>query len=445
MDSHGNLTTIAALEGPLMGSVRVPGDKSISHRAVLFSAMAQGTSRLSGVLDSDDVRSSVRAVQQLGASVSLEKMADGSLAGGITGWGASGPKQPDEPIDCGNSGTTVRLLMGILAPWDCKVTLTGDNSLCSRPMRRVTTPLIRMGARFYPEDKDTLPLEIQGTKALKGIEYESPVASAQVKTAVLLAGVFADGTTSVTEPSPSRNHTELMLPLYGVNTTAASGMGGVDGSAVMNACEVDVPGDPSSAAFLACAAALVPESAIQIEDVSLNPARIGFLRTLEQMGVDASRRSVGSAGKELSGIISVQYCDKLHGCEVPAEKIASLVDEVPVLSLVAAHARGITVFRGVEELRVKETDRIAAIIEGLGLLGVNAWMDGNDLYIEGNPDLEIPEGLVFDSKGDHRLAMTWALAGLTGSGAPVQVRDFQSVSVSYPGFMEDIRALVRVS
>lgn len=445
MDSHGNLTTIAALEGPLMGSVRVPGDKSISHRAVLFSAMAQGTSRLSGVLDSDDVRSSVRAVQQLGASVSLEKMADGSLAGGITGWGASGPKQPDEPIDCGNSGTTVRLLMGILAPWDCKVTLTGDNSLCSRPMRRVTTPLIRMGARFYPEDKDTLPLEIQGTKALKGIEYESPVASAQVKTAVLLAGVFADGTTSVTEPSPSRNHTEFMLPLYGVNTTAASGMGGVDGSAVMNACEVDVPGDPSSAAFLACAAALVPGSAIQIEDVSLNPARIGFLRTLEQMGVDASRRSVGSAGKELSGIISVQYCDKLHGCEVPAEKIASLVDEVPVLSLVAAHARGITVFRGVEELRVKETDRIAAIIEGLGLLGVNAWMDGNDLYIEGNPDLEIPEGLVFDSKGDHRLAMTWALAGLTGSGAPVQVRDFQSVSVSYPGFMEDIRTLVRVS
>lgn len=445
MDSHGNLTTIAALEGPLMGSVRVPGDKSISHRAVLFSAMAQGTSRLSGVLDSDDVRSSVRAVQQLGASVSLEKMADGSLAGGITGWGASGPKQPDEPIDCGNSGTTVRLLMGILAPWDCKVTLTGDSSLCSRPMRRVTTPLIRMGVRFYPEDKDTLPLEIQGTKALKGIEYESPVASAQVKTAVLLAGVFADGTTSVTEPSPSRNHTELMLPLYGVNTTAASGMGSVDGPAVMNACEVDVPGDPSSAAFLACAAALVPGSAIQIEDVSLNPARIGFLRTLEQMGVDASRRSVGSAGKELSGIISVQYCDKLHGCEVPAEKIASLVDEVPVLSLVAAHARGITVFRGVEELRVKETDRIAAIIEGLGLLGVNAWMDGSDLYIEGNPDLEIPEGLVFDSRGDHRLAMTWALAGLTGSGASVQVRDFQSVSVSYPGFMEDIRALVRVS
>ena len=213
----------------------------------------------------------------------------------------------------------------------------------------------------------------------------------------------------------------------------------------MHACEIDVPGDPSSAAFLACAAALVPGSAIQIENVSLNPARIGFLRTLEQMGVDASRRSVGSAGKELSGIISVQYCEKLHGCEVPAEKIASLVDEVPVLSLVAAHAHGVTVFRGVEELRLKETDRVAGIIEGLSLLGVNAWMDGNDLYIEGDPDLKVPEGIVFDSKGDHRFAMTWALAGLTGGGAPVQVRGFESVSVSYPGFMEDIRSLVRVS
>ena len=170
MDTHGNSITIAALEGPLMGSVRVPGDKSISHRAVLFSAMAQGTSRLSGVLDSDDVRSSVRAVQQLGASVNLEKMADGSLAGGITGWGPAGPKQPDAPIDCGNSGTTSRLLMGILAPWECKVTLTGDDSLQRRPMRRVTTPIVRMGARFYPEDKDTLPLEVCGTKGLRGIE-----------------------------------------------------------------------------------------------------------------------------------------------------------------------------------------------------------------------------------------------------------------------------------
>ena len=285
-------------------------------------------------------------------------------------------------------------------------------------------------------------MTVRGTHPLRAIDYDSPVASAQVKTAVLLAGVGAEGITRVVEPSPSRNHTELMLPRFGVQTTAASGMAQVSGPASMQACEIDVPGDSSSAAFLACAAALTPGSAIQIEGVSLNPARIGFLRTLEQMGVDASRRGVTSAGKELSGIISVQYCEDLHGCEVPAEKIASLVDEVPVLALVAAHARGITVFREVNELRVKETDRIAAIIDGLAKLGVNAWMDGNDLYIEGDPDLKVPEGLRFSSGGDHRLAMTWALVGLTGT-VPVRIDGFEAVSVSYPGFLDDIASLVR--
>ncbi len=442
MDTQAKTMTIEPLEGPLTGSVHVPGDKSISHRAVLFAAMAEGTTRLSGVLDSDDVRSSVRAVQQLGARVALEKMADGSLAGGITGWGAQGPHTPDAPIDCGNSGTTVRLLMGILAPWNIEVELTGDDSLRRRPMLRVTAPLSRMGARFYPEDRGTLPLTVRGTRPLRAIDYDSPIASAQVKTAVLLAGVGAEGITRVVEPSPSRNHTELMLPRFGVQTMAASGMAQVSGPASMQACEIDVPGDPSSAAFLACAAALTPGSAIQIEGVSLNPARIGFLRTLEQMGVDASRRGVTSAGKELSGIISVRYCEDLHGCEVPAEKIASLVDEVPVLALVAAHARGITVFREVNELRVKETDRIAAIVDGLAKLGVNAWMDGNDLYIEGDPDLKAPEGLRFSSGGDHRLAMIWALVGLTGT-VPVRIDGFEAVSVSYPGFLDDIASLAR--
>lgn len=442
MDTQAKTMTIEPLEGPLTGSVHVPGDKSISHRAVLFAAMAEGTTRLSGVLDSDDVRSSVRAVQQLGARVALEKMADGSLAGGITGWGAQGPHTPDVPIDCGNSGTTVRLLMGILAPWNIEVELTGDDSLRRRPMLRVTAPLSRMGARFYPEDRGTLPLTVRGTRPLRAIDYDSPIASAQVKTAVLLAGVRAEGITRVVEPSLSRNHTELMLPRFGVQTMAASGMAQVSGPASMQACEIDVPGDPSSAAFLACAAALTPGSAIQIEGVSLNPARIGFLRTLEQMGVDASRRGVTSAGKELSGIISVRYCEDLHGCEVPAEKIASLVDEVPVLALVAAHARGITVFREVNELRVKETDRIAAIVDGLAKLGVSAWMDGNDLYIEGDPDLKAPEGLRFSSGGDHRLAMTWALVGLTGT-VPVRIDGFEAVSVSYPGFLDDIASLAR--
>lgn len=442
MERQDGPTIIEPLEGPLRGSARVPGDKSISHRAVLFAAMAEGTSRLSGVLDSDDVRSSVRAVQQLGAQVALEKAADGSLEGGITGWGDAGPATPDAAIDCGNSGTTARLLMGILASWDRKIELTGDESLRRRPMRRVSAPLAKMGAHVRPEGRDTLPLTICGTDSPRALDYDSPVASAQVKTAILLAGVRAAGTTRVNEPAPSRNHTELMLPEFGVPTTAASGVAEVTGPARMRACEVRVPGDPSSAAFLACAAALVPGSAIQIEDVSLNPARIGFLRTLEQMGVDASRRSVSSSGKELSGIISVRYREGLHGCEVPADKIASLVDEVPVLSLVAAHAHGITVFRGIDELRVKESDRVAAILEGLSQLGVNAWAEGSDLFIEGDPSLRVPEGLLFSSARDHRLAMTWALAGLTG-GVAVAVADFDSVSVSYPGFLADIRSLVR--
>ncbi|MDO4443587.1 MAG: 3-phosphoshikimate 1-carboxyvinyltransferase [Slackia sp.] len=431
---------IDPLEAPLRGIVRMPGDKSISHRAVLFAAMAQGTSRLSGVLDSDDVRASVHAVERLGARVSLEKMADGSLAGDIAGWGAAGPRVPDGPIDCGNSGTTARLLMGMLSSWDIEVELTGDASLRRRPMRRVTAPLEKMGARFFPEGDATLPLTVRGTSAPHAVDYDSPVASAQVKTALLLAGIRAAGTTRITEPAPSRNHTELMLPRFGVAVASEPGTVRVKGPATMRACAIRVPGDPSSAAFPACAAALVPGSAVRIEGVSLNPSRIGFVRVLERMGVDAATRIDSHAGGEPAGAISVRYCDDLHACDVPAESIASLIDEVPVLCLVAAYARGTTVFHGVSELRVKETDRIAGIIDGLSAIGVHAWMEGDDLHIEGNPGLSVPDGVEFASKGDHRLAMTWALVGFTG-GASVRVADFESVSVSYPGFLADIRSL----
>ena len=279
-------TLIEPLARPLSGAVRVPGDKSISHRSVLFSAMAEGTSHVSGVLDSADVRSSIGAVRALGAEVNLEKRPDGSLAGDIRGWGGLGPSQPEGAIDCGNSGTTVRLLMGVLAPWDITVELTGDDSLRRRPMRRIAAPLELMGARFAPEGATTLPLSIAGTRGLAAISHDSPVASAQLKTAILLAGIFASGTTSVHEPAPSRNHTELMLPGFGVDVEAAPGEASVAGGQSLHACDVDVPGDPSSAAFMACAAALRPDSAIDIENVSLNEARIGFARVLERMGAD---------------------------------------------------------------------------------------------------------------------------------------------------------------
>lgn len=435
-------TLIEPLARPLSGAVRVPGDKSISHRSVLFSAMAEGTSRVSGVLDSADVRSSIGAVRALGAEVNFEKRPDGSLAGDIRGWGGLGPSQPEGAIDCGNSGTTVRLLMGVLAPWDITVELTGDDSLRRRPMRRIAAPLELMGARFAPEGATTLPLSITGTRGLAAISYDSPVASAQLKTAILLAGIFASGTTSVHEPALSRNHTELMLPSFGVDVEAAPGEASVAGGQSLHACDVDVPGDPSSAAFMACAAALRPGSAIDIENVSLNEARIGFARVLERMGADITLKPTGSAGEEPCGTISVSYVEHLHSCEVAGREIASLVDEIPVLALVAAHAEGTTVFHEVGELRVKETDRLAAILEGLSKLGVRAWAEGDDLHIEGKPGLVAPEGLVFDSLGDHRLAMTWSLVGFTGAH-PVSIRDFEAVRVSYPGFRADIERLAK--
>ena len=435
-------TEIAPLSGPMHGAITVPGDKSISHRAVLFSAMAEGTSRVTGVLDSEDVRSSIRCVRAPGAEVSLEKQPDGSLAGGITGWGAKGPKQPDEPLNCGNSGTTARLLMGILAPWDIRVTLSGDDSLSTRPMRRITAPLMKMGVRFEPEGREHLPITEIGNRNLRAIEYDAPMASAQLKTAVLLAGAYASGITTLREPARSRNHTELMLPEYGVPTTASDLLSSVEGPHVLQASEVNVPGDPSSAAFLVCAAALCPDSAIQIENVSLNTARIGFTRTLERMGAEVSVACMAVSGKEPSGIIQVCYTPNLKGCEIPSQHIASVIDEIPILSLVAAHASGVTVFRDVSELRVKETDRLAAIIDGLALLGVDAWADGDDLFIEGQPDLKVPEGLEFDSKGDHRLAMTWAVAGMI-AGVPVRVKGFESVNISYPGFLQDMERLAR--
>ncbi|MEG0070497.1 MAG: 3-phosphoshikimate 1-carboxyvinyltransferase [Raoultibacter sp.] len=437
-----NTMIINPLQKPLDGSTRVPGDKSISHRAILFSAMAEGTSRVSGVLDSDDVRSSVEAVQALGAVVSLEKQVDGSLSGGITGWGAKGPRQPSAAIDCGNSGTTVRLLMGVVAPWDIKVTLTGDDSLKRRPMRRIAVPLMKMGVGFEPDGQEHLPITVVGNPRLKAITYDSPMASAQLKTAVLLAGVYAQGKTTVNEPAPSRNHTEFMLPEYGVETMAGDRSASVEGPNTMQACEVAVPGDPSSSAFLICAAVLKPGSSLQIENVSLNTARIGFTRTLERMGADVTVQRTGVAGKEPYGIISARYRDGLHGCEVPADKIASIVDEVPVLALVAAYARGVTVFREVSELRVKETDRLTAVIEGLTAMGVSTWTHGDDLFIEGSPDFEIPDTMVFDSKNDHRLAMTWALVGLCGKKR-ITVENFDSVKISYPSFLEDIERLAR--
>jgi 3-phosphoshikimate 1-carboxyvinyltransferase len=439
--------------GALRGTSKVPGDKSISHRAVLFSAMAEGASVVSGVLDSADVRSTVSAVQALGAGVSLDLAPDGSLRGTVTGWGPAGPQAPEAPIDCGNSGTTARLLLGVLAGWPIEARLVGDASLERRPMRRVTDPLEAMGAVFEYLGDGTLPLVSKGPAAaeqgsgkpspalLSPIAYSSPVASAQVKTAVLLAGLRAQGRTSVAEPAPSRDHTERLLPAFGVPVAidSAKHEAAVQGPSTPQAADISVPGDPSSAAFLVAAAVLVAGSEIRVPDVALNPTRTGFIRVLQRMGARVSVVGSFSRGREPVGGLVARSEAGLHGCVVRPWEIASLVDEIPVLALVATQARGLTRFEGVSELRVKESDRLAAIVAGIRSLGGVAWVDGDDLVVSGRVRLR---GGDVDSLGDHRLAMTWALAGLI-SQHPVTVREFDAVEVSFPGFAERLDALRR--
>jgi len=426
---------------PLRGTVAVPGDKSLSHRAVLFAALAEGVSHLSGVLDSEDVHSTIAAVSALGAGVSLAEQPDGSLAGSVEGWGARGPVAPAGPIDCGNSGTTARLLMGVLAGWPIVATLTGDESLSVRPMRRVTGPLTEMGARFDTTAGGTLPVTVHGSAALTPFFYDSPVASAQVKTALLLAGLRAAGGVRVSEPAPSRDHTERLLPAFGVPVSVdpATHAAALCGPVVPRAADIAVPADPSSAAFLVAAALLVPGSEVTLPGVSLNPTRTGFLRVLERMGARIAITEQPSAGAEPLGTITATYTADLVATTVTAEEVPALVDEVPVLALVASRARGTTRFEGVSELRVKESDRLAAIADGLGALGVIVRTGADWLEVDGPAALR---GATLPSLGDHRLAMTWALAGLAAEAA-VAVERYEAVGVSYPRFAEDLERLGR--
>ncbi len=429
---------------PLTGEIHLPGDKSLSHRAVLFSAMAEGITQLRGVLDSGDVRASIDAVRALGAHVKLAEQPDGSLSGFVRGWGGRGPRTPAASIDCGNSGTTVRLLMGILAGWPVQATLTGDESLSRRPMRRVTEPLTRMGVTFELSETGTLPITMHRCAAPTALDFASPVASAQIKSAVLLAGLRANGRTRVTEPALSRDHTERLLPAFGVavhvdpEAISASVTGPV---LLVSPGEVVVPRDPSSAAFLVAAALLVPGSRVRLPGVSLNETRTGFLRVLERMGGNISVVPFPEAGNERVGEIDVSYTPSMTATTVTAEEIPALVDEIPILALVASQVGGETRFEDVAELRIKESDRFSAIIEGLTALGAEAFADGDTLVVRGSASLG---AATLDSLGDHRLAMTWAVAGLVAS-APVTIDHFESVEVSYPRFARDLGCLVETS
>lgn len=421
---------------PLSGTVEVPSDKSLSHRAVLFGALAEGVTHASGVLDSADVRSTIEAVSALGAVVTVAAGRRG-LDVTVEGWGPRGPVAPDGPIDCGNSGTTVRLLAGILAGWPLSVELRGDASLSARPMGRIAHPLVAMGAQVITTDGH-LPVTIAGG-VLRPIDYASPVASAQVKSAVLLAGLRAQGRTSVTEPTLSRDHTERLLPAFGVDVLVAHDAcrASVEGPAVLSATDVTVPADPSSAAFPVIAALLVRGSEVHLPGVCVNPTRTGFLRVLERMGADVHevrRRSVG--GEPVADLVA-RHGAALRPVTVNASEVPALVDEVPILAVAACMAEGVSRFEGVGELRVKESDRLEATVYALSALGAEVRAGEDWLEVRGPARLR---GAQLSSLGDHRLAMAWAVAGLAAEGITT-IEGFDAVCVSYPGFLDDLAAL----
>lgn len=429
-------TSLTALKSrSLHGRVRVPGDKSISHRALILGALATRTTKISGLLEGEDVLATGEALAALGAGVE-KKGADWIVHGhGVGGLGA----QP-EKLDFGNSGTGARLMMGVVAGQDVRTIFTGDESLSRRPMGRVLTPLKRMGLNVEGE-ADSLPLTLTGTHELVPIEYELPVPSAQVKSAVLLAGLHAPGKTTVIEKQPTRDHTERMLSHFGAEIaithenkqTAIA----VTGNAELSGKDVTVPGDPSSAAFLAAAALITKEADITIEGVLVNPTRTGFYETLKEMGADLEYENMREESGEPVADIRV-VSSPLRGVSVPAARAPSMIDEYPVLAVVAAFASGETRMEGLGELRVKESDRLASTLAGLKACGVDADADEDMLRVSGGKG--VPGGGRIETHMDHRIAMAFLVMGL-GAENPVTIDNAAIIATSFPGFAELMHTL----
>lgn len=410
------------------GVVRPPGDKSISHRVLMLAALAKGKSEFSGLLTGDDVKSSARVLRQLGVKVSTIRDSVVQVSG-------SGLLAPGSRLNCGNSGTTARLILGMLAGQTFGATLTGDASLRRRPMRRVTEPLKEMGADIK-ERGDGLPLTIRGG-TLRGLNYKSPVASAQVKSAILLAGLTAKVAVTIREPYRSRDHTERLFAYLGLGIHERDGAISYQPSAVsIPSFQLSVPGDPSSAAFMVGAAVLADGGELTIENVGVNPTRTGFLVVLERMGAHVERVNLRDEGGEPVADLVVRPAG-LKGTEVAVAEIPTLVDEVPILAVLASRARGKTVFREVGELRVKESNRLELIADNLRALGVQAEVQENDLHVEGTA--RAPRGRV-DTAKDHRVAMAFAVLG-TVEGADIKLSERKSVAISYPGFFDDLRRI----
>ena len=412
--------------GPVRGEISVPGDKSISHRAVMLAALAEGTSRISGFLEGEDTRATARAFAAMGVQVQTPSASERI----VHGVGLHGLHAPAQAIDCGNAGTGMRLLAGLLAGQSFDSTLAGDESLSRRPMRRVIDPLAQMGARIDAEPGGLPPLRIHGNVSLHGIDYATPVASAQVKSAILLAGLYARGATIVREPHPTRDYTERMLRAFGWPIEFSAGMARLEGGHALRATDVVVPADFSSAAFFLVAASLAPRSELLIESVGMNPRRTGLLTALRLMGADISEERPREFGGERVADLFVRAAP-LRGIDVPEALVPDMIDEFPALFVAAAVARGTTRIRGAAELRVKESDRIAVMARGLRALGVRIEETPDGAIIEGG---RLGGGEV-DSAGDHRCAMSFAIAGLVAA-APVRILDCANVATSFPGFAE---------
>jgi 3-phosphoshikimate 1-carboxyvinyltransferase len=413
------------------GHVAVPGDKSISHRAVLFGAIGEGETVVRGFGHSADTDATIRAVQTLGAGVVEEE--DALTVHGVGLRGLRGGE-----VDCANAGTLMRLLTGIVAGQPATTTLTGDESLSQRPMERIAAPLREMGASIETTDGHA-PLVVRGSDQLQGIHYELPVASAQVKSAVLLAGLNAHGDTTVVEPAPTRDHTEVMLEAAGVRVRRKQNTITISPAGALRLGEVAVPGDFSSAAPFIAAAVLVPGSDLTIHDVNLNPRRTGLLDVLERMGAHLAVFNRRRAGGEHVGDVQVQHSE-LQAVEVYGPEVPSLVDELPLVALLACHARGRSTIRGAQELRVKETDRIEAVTEPLRSWGAHIRSREDGWDITGVP-ARLKGGRI-DARGDHRIAMLGAVAGLA-SREGVEIEGAESVAVSFPGFFELLDSVVR--
>jgi 3-phosphoshikimate 1-carboxyvinyltransferase len=419
----------------LRGAIEVPGDKSISHRAVMFGAIANGTTTISHFLAGEDCLSTIDCFRKLGVSITQ----NGSEVV-VEGKGITGLQEPTEILNVGNSGTTTRLLLGILAGCSFHACLIGDESIAKRPMARVTNPLREMGAKIDGrEHGNYTPLSIRGGN-LQAIRYISPVASAQVKSAILLAGLMADGTTTVIEPHKSRDHTERMLKAFGGEVVVDGLTVSVTGKQQLKGAHIDVPGDISSAAFFLVAGAIAPNSEITLKNVGLNPTRTGIIDVLKQMGADIAIENIRNEESEPMGDITVRTSE-LKGIEIGGELIPRLIDEIPIIALLATQAEGTTVIKDASELRVKETDRIATVVSELNRLGADIEATDDGMIIRGKTKLKANH-IVVDSYGDHRIGMMLAIAACITEGELTLNRP-EAIAVSYPSFFEHLQLLIK--